>query len=134
MRMMRGRPATVSWLSASPGSLAIISARCSVGAQFAGGHHDRGNEQIVEAVGGLDLAGEECEELLELTHPQRVEQHVLAAGEESVQRGPRHAALGGDVVDRDLGESPTLAARLGSVEDSPLRLPGQLDWPACLPG
>ena len=117
MRMIRGKPATVSWLSVSPGSLAIINARCWSARSSRVAATTVAHEQVFEVVGGLDLAGEQREELVELAHPQRVEQHVLAAGEDPVQRRPRDAALGGDVVDRDLGETPPLAARLGGVED-----------------
>jgi hypothetical protein len=93
-----------------------------VGTQLPRRCHDGRHEQIIEIVGGLHLVGEEREELFEFANPQRVEQHVLATGEESVQRGAGDTALGGDVVDRDLGEPPALAARLGRVEDPPLQV------------
>ena len=117
IRMMRGRPSTVSWPSVSPGSDAIISARCSSARSSRVAVTTVRDQQVLERVGGLDLDGEHGEELVDLANPQRLEQHVLAAGEQPIEGRPRHPRLGGDVVDRDLLEAPALAARLGGVED-----------------
>ena len=80
----------------------------------------RAHQQVLEVGGVVDVAGEAGEEVFELAHPQRLEQHVLAAGEHAVERGPRHAGLGGDVVDGDLGDAPALDAALGAVEHARL--------------
>ena len=55
-------------------------------------------------------------EALQLAHLQGLEEHVLAAGEHPVDRRPGDPGRGGDVVDGDLFEPPSLTARLGGVE------------------
>jgi len=87
-----------------------------VGAQLDGGLHDAAHEQVLEADCVVDVGAEPGQELLGVTHPQGVEEHVLAAGEQPVQRRSGHAGVGGDVVDRDLAHAPLLATPLGGVE------------------
>ena len=87
-----------------------------IAAQFVRGVHDAAHQQIFEVDGAVEVGAEPGEEVLELAHPQRLEQDVFAAGEHAVQGGPRHAGLVGDVFDGDLGEAPPLAARLRGVE------------------
>ena len=91
-----------------------------IGAQQLGGGDDRAHDQVVEGRRVDDLALELAEELLQLVHPQRLEEHVLAAREQAVDRRSRHPAGVGDVVDGQSVESPPLGARLGGVEDPQL--------------
>ena len=100
-----------------------ISARCSSARSSRVAAHHGAHEQVFEVVGALDLGRQHGEELVDLAHPQRLEQHVLAAGEQPVERGPRDAAVGGDVVDGDLVEAPPLAAQLGRIEDPRFGVP-----------
>ena len=64
-----------------------------VAAQLVGGVHDAAHQQVLEVDGAVEVGAQPGEEVLELAHPQRLEQHVLAAGEHPVQRRPRHAGL-----------------------------------------
>ena len=77
---------------------------------------------IVVAPSTSDRSG--LEELLELADPQRFEDHVLATGEEPVDRGPRDARRRRDVVDGDLGDAEAFATRLDGVEHPVLGRPG----------
>ena len=98
-----------------------------VGAQVPSREHDRAHEDLLEVVDAEQLLGEPREEVLELADPQRVEQHVLAAREHPIQGRPRHARLGGDVVDGHLLDAPSLAARLGGVEHARLGVPHEVE-------
>ena len=91
-----------------------------VAAQFGGGVHDAAHQEVFEVDGAVEVSAQTGEEIFELADSQRLEQDVLATGEHSVERGSRHARLVGDVLDRDLGETPAFAARLGRVEDARL--------------
>ena len=110
MRMIRGRPVDGELAQRLAGLGREHQREVLVGAQLAGRRDDGAHEQVLERVGALDLGAQDGEEVLELADPQRLEQHVLAAGEQPVDRRPRHARFGGDVVDRDLGDAPPLAA------------------------
>jgi hypothetical protein len=52
--------------------------------------------------------------------PMCFEEDVATAWEQPIQRGPGHAAVLGDVVDRDLRDAPTRAAGLHRIEDTDL--------------
>ena len=115
-RMIRGRPSTVSWPSVSPGSLASISDEVLSLRSSCVACTTQRTSRSSKSSAPSRWALQPGEEVLELADAQRLEQHVLAAGEHPVQRRPRHAGLGGDVFDGDLGDAPPLAARLGGVE------------------
>ena len=115
-RIVRGRPSTVSWLSASPGLGTEHDRQVLVGAQFAGCRDDQTHDEVFEVVDAGRLGGEPIEELGQFAHLQGTEQDFLATGKQAVQGGSRHAAGGGDVVDRDLGDAPLLTTPFGGIE------------------
>lgn len=94
-----------------------------VGAQVQRREHDRADEDLLEVCRTLEAVREPREEVLELADAQCVEQHVLAAGEHPVERGPGDAGLGRDVVDGHLLDAPTLAAALRGIEHARLGRP-----------
>ena len=95
-----------------------------IAAQLEGGMHDTAHEEVFEVDRAVEVGAQPGEEVFQLADSQRLEQHVLAAREHAVQRGPRDPGLVGDVFDRDLGQAPPLAARLGGIEHALFR-PGQ---------
>ena len=108
-RMMRGRPSTVSWPSVSPGSDGEHEGEVLVVAQLVRWRTTTvRTSRSSRSSASSRWPAEPGEEVLQLAHAQRLEQHVLAAGEHAVERRPRHAGLGGDVVDGDLGDAPAL--------------------------
>ncbi len=96
-----------------------------VGTQGLCRSHDPADEQILVAVGAGQMGVEVGEELAALALAQRLIDVVLATGEQAVDGRPRGPSLGGDVLDRDLGHPPALAARLHRVEDAVLE--GEVD-------
>jgi hypothetical protein len=77
---------------------------------------DRADEQVVDRVEAADAGRQLVEELVELAHAQRLEQHVLATREQPVERRSRQPGRGSDVIDRDPTGPPLLAAGLGRIE------------------
>ena len=59
-----------------------------VGPQRTRRQRHRGDDDVLQAVRIVQAADEELEEFGGLPPAQRLEQHVLAAGEEAVERGP----------------------------------------------
>src|SRR3546814_2440122 len=59
---------------------------------------------------GFEGAGDRSEEAGRLALEQRIENHVLAAREGPVERGPGDAGGAGDVVGGGLGDPPTADA------------------------
>ncbi len=102
----------------------------AVVAQLARRSDHEPDDEVLEVVGVTDLGGERVEELGAFTGVERIEQHVLAAGEQSIQRGPRarrsRSTMSSTVTFCD---APALTARLGRVEDTCLRLCGSVARP-----
>ena len=86
--------------------------------QRLGGVHHYPNQQLFEVGHTMKFLVEVGEEVFEFGHPHGFEQHIFPAGEHAIQGGARHACLGRDVVDGDLGNAPALATALGGIEDS----------------
>src|SRR4051794_37513118 len=91
-----------------------------IAAQFVRRVHDTANQEVLEVGGPVEVDAEAAEELFELADTERFEQHVLAAWEKPVQRGPGDTGSRSDVLDGDLGHAPPFATRLGSVEHASL--------------
>ena len=98
-----------------------------VGTKLVRRDDDGANQQLFERVGADHAVLQAGEELLQLTHPQRVEHDIAATGKQAVQRGAGNAGGSGDVVDADLGDAPLLAALLGGIEDARLRTDGHAE-------
>ena len=113
---MRGRPSIVMSASSSPGCDASISWRCSSALQCLGRGDDAAHQQVLVAVGLCEVTVQLGEELTVLALAQGFVDEVLAAREQPVDGRPGAAGLVRDVVDRDLGHPPALAARLHGVE------------------
>ena len=112
-RMIRGSPSTVRSLSTVPGSEASIRARWSSARSSRVAATTVRTRRSSSESAPSTCGAQQREEVLQLADPHGLEQDVLAAGEHAVDRRPGHPGLGGDVLDRDLGDAPLLAAATG---------------------
>lgn len=78
---------------------------------------DRTDEQVFEASRSIDVGQEHSEKMIEFVDPKCLEDDISPTWEHSVQRGSGDVTLPGDVVDRDLRNTPPLAASLHRIED-----------------
>ena len=120
-RMIRGTPSTVSCAERLAGLGGQHQGEVLVGAQLLGGGDDGAHEQVLERVGAVDVVAQDGEELLQLADPQRLEQDVLAAGEQPVDASPgtrRTSAAMSSMV--TLANPHRSQQRLVGVEDAVL--------------
>ena len=87
-----------------------------VRAELTGGLDDDAHEELLERVDRGDVRLQLDEEVVAVPPSERLVEHLLATGEQSVEGGAGDAGLRGDVVDGHLGHAPALAAPLGRVE------------------
>ena len=102
--------------SSSPGCDASISWRCSSARSAWVAATTPRTSEVLVAVRLRQVGVQLGEELTVLALAQGLVDVVLAAGEQAVDGRSGAPGLGGDVVDRDLGHPPALAARLHGIE------------------
>ena len=95
------------------------STACS--AQLAPGQRERPLEELGEVGGVAELLAEAQEEPVHLPADRLAQDLVLAAREQPVDGGARHAGRGGDVVDGGLGHPAPRDALVRALEHPPAR-------------